>query len=148
MKAITTTLSGPFPETVKAGFKLLGEAVKANGSENAVLLVPHLQHFESTVTGEVLGGEVAKELKKNRVVTIAGDVTLSLHTPKTISYSTPADEMIAVYVSSKELKKALSKVRGVKTLIYVPWLDNERDTFVETYNATEEVVEDPRETAG
>ena len=141
-QAAAISLPGPFPEAIKAGLRKVGELLKTNETKSALLLVPHIGQFDATVIAEVLGDQATKELKKHRTVNLGDGVTLSLHSPETISGS--FDEILIVYVSSKEIERSLKGLYGFRSVTYVPWLAKERDWFISTYQADLIEVADPR----
>ena len=136
MERIYLPNMGPNTDSIPIALALGIRECNRHHSAILTLVTPLKDNLDSIIIGEFLGEAVSKRLIKGEEVPLTGDVegiSLKHESMATVQRHQTPDVVLAFYLSSKHIS-ALDGL-NLKSLIYVPWLDDDGKKWASKWNA-------------
>ena len=124
-----TNSFGPDPDAARAAFKQCGKLLNAAAVKESAIVVPQKSNLDGIIQ-EILGESAIKILSKNNFLDLNGAM-IKLFTKRNMPNSFDGP-MLAIYVALEQLAD-LIKACPRANIIYVPWTEDEKISFMKTY---------------
>ena len=124
---------GPDMAALKAAFKKCGELLQVKNLQETVILVPQKSNLDGIIR-DLLGEDLTRILLKSNMCDLKG-IIIHLFTKRNMPIHCKIP-ILAAYIDTKTMNDLIKKNPGVD-ILYVPWTEDELDSFKKTYQAEE-----------
>jgi hypothetical protein len=124
---------GPDVEALKRCIAFAVKQSQKNEYKTITLLVPVKKGFEHSNVADLLGQKVMKALLNGNRVKAIDDIYFELESIKTFRENASYEIIIGLYLTQRELD-IFDAVRNVKELIFLPWLEEESNNWIDRWN--------------
>lgn len=126
---------GPDVEALKRCIAFAVKESQENDFKTITFLVPVKSNFEHSIVADLFGQKVMNALLKGKRVEAIDDIYFELESVKTFREYESYEIIIGFYLTQKGID-VFDYVRKAKTLIFLPWQEEESKNWIDRWDPT------------
>ena len=124
---------GPDVEALKRCIELAVKLSQENAFKIITFLVPAKSDFKHSIVADLFGQQIMNTLLKGKKVKAIDDIYFELESVKTFREYESYQIIIGFYLTQKGID-VFDSARNAKILIFLPWLEEEFNNWIDRWN--------------